>query len=749
MTTRQQDNEKSALWAYNHQHSHYHGQYMDNKAEYNRTKVHAVVVQFKRSAATWNALDASKDSDATGGTTTTAAPPVSLFPSAPMTSASKAPSMASRDPNDSMDTPASSIQSGSVSQTPERKPSQDPKKTVSIAPNHRSSPPQPLSDASLRTKSSSPGSLITPPVLPTEIPHSTTPGLTFYVCAKELLANTKPVRVYDNGRALILCPCKIAAQCPRKNDCSEAHLRKMPALAAKDEKVSMRHPPQRLVDITDCGNDKIMVKGKHGVYTLDDDVEITAGLCFSAYLRKNRIASSAIPKICPNFLSPQGCPNRALCDYVHVHTDKSAGRPLTFASTSLLTDVFTDQSTKEEDKLFKEFLGKLEIRTMGELQQLSHEAVEGILAAAASDPHTLSCWQLLASRRSFPPSTTLEYVLKSFCQFDDDDVEKVTAIAPDVQSLVALKKGRLFSVDIPLRLLETCLQIRSRHEPKANPTYISLSRNEMSDVSFICKLADEVLAFRQHHAHPSWRKQDETRPVVTSLITYVNPATCSCKALSQREEDDEDGGGGSTAVTPHLGPLLHTASPMMSLSLGGSNVEKGEVTIATGYPTLSTTLGVPNANATDSSIPSTPQNKSSQPKKALQFELWCRCPRNYEMAVNYELSTPSGSRCSEQNCLGLLASKGLPTSCIREVFVHGYTASGSDTNPLFPCGVCENMLRRVSKDVVKKHRGDVRIFMYDSALNWKKLVTMPVSEISNRSGSKFKQFVEELRDDDE
>lgn len=726
MTSRTQDNEKSALWAYNHQHSHYHGQYMDNKAEYNRTKVHAVIVQFKRSAATWNAMSAVDEPA-----------PVSAFPSAPVATKPPLPtSTVHANPNDSTD-----LLQSSITQTPERKASQDPsKKSVTIANSHRS-PPQPLSDTSLRQKQPSPGSLTTPTSLPpAEVPSSSAPGLAFYVCSKELVANTKPVRVFDAGRALVLCPYKTGTLCPRKNNCTEAHLRK------DDPKAPTKNPPMKLVDITSYGSDKIMVKGKHGVYTLDDDVEITAGLCFSAYLRKNRIATSAIPKICTNFLSPQGCPNRALCDYIHVHSDKSAGRPLTFASTSLLSDVFLDQANKEDDRLFKEFLSRLEIRTMGELQRLSHDAMEGILSAAASDPHTLSCWQLLASKRSFPPSTALEYVLKSFSQFDDDDIERVTAIAPDVQSLVALKKGRLFALEgIPLKLLETCLQIRSRHEPKAAPTYISLSRNEMSDVSFICQLADEVLAFRLNHAHPSWRKQDETRPVVTSLITYVNPATCTCKALGRREDDEEEGGPGSAAVTPHLGPLAHTASPMVILSLTGSSTAQ-EVVVAPGYPTLSTTHPTP---ANSDSYPSTPHSKPQPTKKPLQFELWCRCPRMYEMAVNYELSTPSGSRCSEQNCLGLLASKGLPTSCIREVFVHGYTANGNDTNPLFPCGVCENMLRRVSKDVVKKHRGDVRIFMYDSAVNWKKLVTMPVSEISNRSGSKFKQFVEELRDDDE
>ena len=59
------------------------------------------------------------------------------------------------------------------------------------------------------------------------------------------------------------------------------------------------------------------------------------------------------------------------------------------------------------------------------------------------------------------------------------------------------------------------------------------------------------------------------------------------------------------------------------------------------------------------------------------------------------------------------------------------------------------MFRRVSKDVHKEHGGDVMLYMFDVEENPRKLVVMPVTEMSNRDGANFKRFVEEdLRDDD-
>ncbi len=94
--------------------------------------------------------------------------------------------------------------------------------------------------------------------------------------------------------------------------------------------------------------------------------------------------------------------------------------------------------------------------------------------------------------------------------------------------------------------------------------------------------------------------------------------------------------------------------------------------------------------------------------------------------------------------MGKIASNGLPTHCIREVFVHG-AAAKEDPNPLFPCGVCESMFKRISKDVQEHNQrvGDLTLYMFDQIDHPKKLVCMNFHEISHRQGTMFKKFVEE------
>jgi hypothetical protein len=85
---------------------------------------------------------------------------------------------------------------------------------------------------------------------------------------------------------------------------------------------------------------------------------------------------------------------------------------------------------------------------------------------------------------------------------------------------------------------------------------------------------------------------------------------------------------------------------------------------------------------------------------------------------------------------------GLPTHVVREVFVHGFVSSGKDPNPLFPCGVCENMFKKVLSDVQTKHRGDVTLYMFNKAVSPTQLVVMNLAEISLRVGALFRRFVD-------
>ena len=97
--------------------------------------------------------------------------------------------------------------------------------------------------------------------------------------------------------------------------------------------------------------------------------------------------------------------------------------------------------------------------------------------------------------------------------------------------------------------------------------------------------------------------------------------------------------------------------------------------------------------------------------------------------------------------MGKIASLGVPTYAIREVFVHAGSYPGrvarNDPNPLFPCAVCENMLRRVSKDVLKAHGGDVILYMFDGEHDPRKLVMIPILEMSHREGATFRRFLED------
>ena len=72
-----------------------------------------------------------------------------------------------------------------------------------------------------------------------------------------------------------------------------------------------------------------------------------------------------------------------------------------------------------------------------------------------------------------------------------------------------------------------------------------------------------------------------------------------------------------------------------------------------------------------------------------------RGTKRFVTGMNYELSTPSGSRCAEQNAIGV-AIANYPTlrfDGIREVLVYG---GGAFKNPLYPCGVCIENLRKIN-----------------------------------------------------
>ncbi|CAG9584149.1 conserved hypothetical protein [Leishmania major strain Friedlin] len=249
-----------------------------------------------------------------------------------------------------------------------------------------------------------------------------------------------------------------------------------------------------------------------------------------------------------------------------------------------------------------------------------------------------------------------------------------------VGDLLSLTASAFMQLQVTPFVMNACSLIRTRYGTDETFTIIDLKKEQPN--TFFSNATRIIQNFCRTHAHCSWRKHNPSRLVVTSVLTFVDVNKCHCHLNGDNPEDTHD--------------------------------ERIDAPITADIEAMGTPSGS-----------------------------WCQCMRGGVIAVNYELSTPSGSRCSEQNAMGKLASLGVPTWGVREVFVHGMAAT--EPNPLFPCGVCENMLRRVTKDVLAHYGGDVTLYMFD-ATTPRKIVFLPIPEISNRDGANFKKFVaEDLR----
>jgi len=63
--------------------------------------------------------------------------------------------------------------------------------------------------------------------------------------------------------------------------------------------------------------------------------------------------------------------------------------------------------------------------------------------------------------------------------------------------------------------------------------------------------------------------------------------------------------------------------------------------------------------------------------------------------MNFELSQPTGSRCAEQSAIGAAVAQFVPRQEMRAIAVLDPLGPN---NPLAPCGVCIEMLRKIQKD---------------------------------------------------
>eukprot|EP01060_Flectonema_neradi_P032014 TRINITY_DN5010_c0_g1_i1.p1 TRINITY_DN5010_c0_g1~~TRINITY_DN5010_c0_g1_i1.p1 ORF type:complete len:562 (+),score=102.13 TRINITY_DN5010_c0_g1_i1:1625-3310(+) len=520
----------------------------------------------------------------------------------------------------------------------------------------------------------------------------------FRLCSKQQVHSTRATQPQNLGRVLVSCDnYESTSKCSEGDNCFKGHVDKLPT-DVKLTKADLQTPLILIADRT--------AKSLYSV--VPGEADDTVGLRIACSMRSHpflkRYATTK-SYLCEDHTKRGSCERGGVCPYVHtrVMNEHSVYPPDVRGGDGVLEaisgiDVITDRH--------KEFVSHLtkyhQIETVSDLTRLSNETFDMV---SQQDPNNIDLWQLLKQLRDLSDNLDVVSALKKFHPPPNDVVETLQANSiVDVRSLRMMHFNSLLSLDIPARWMSILQTIRERGTTSSNTDPFKVI--DVPDMGEEYQIIIRKLLSLQHNVHPAWRK-GTTRQTVTTAITYARDCSCSSASYEQHYL--------SPVVTP-----VHRREPPELLLLGGS---------FSPYPVIAK---------------SPTRDRRDQPTPTSPTWTWCSCKRETVYSVNYELSTPSGSRCSEQNALGVLSSSGLPPSCVREVFVHGFIAEeGNDPNPLFPCGVCENMFRRLSRDVFRTHGGDIILFMFDcQGDNPKRLIRMPFSEISNRESERFRSFVQ-------
>jgi len=108
----------------------------------------------------------------------------------------------------------------------------------------------------------------------------------------------------------------------------------------------------------------------------------------------------------------------------------------------------------------------------------------------------------------------------------------------------------------------------------------------------------------------------------------------------------------------------------------------------------------------------------------------------YVTAVNYELSSPGGSRCAEQNAIGMAIANepDLRFEEINEIVVYG---AGGLSNPCWPCGVCMENLRKLNNKNQIRIYGYPAEYIYESGRLPSNMLELSVSKLNQRQGEKI------------
>ncbi|CAJ1038692.1 putative A distinct subfamily of CDD/CDA-like deaminase [Leishmania utingensis] len=420
-----------------------------------------------------------------------------------------------------------------------------------------------------------------------------------------------------------------------------------------------------------------VARAGQNVRVAQNHIQPTAGYFFSLGLKAAKVLPAVVPTMCR---FNKACRNGISCLYIH--TDQTVTPKQTQTSGISLCEwsrhVMDVALSQKEAGRFFEFLDEQGVHTVGDMQVLGNVAFDSL--AARVPPQWAEAFLTLSVLRDLDTKMPLQSALMAFPRIEAP--VELPVYLNTVGDLLNLTASAFVQLPVAPFVMDVCSLIRARYGTDEAFNIIDLKKEHPN--SFFSNATRMIQHFCRTRAHCSWRKHDPTRPVVTSVLTFVDVNRCHCHR------------NGDNPYNTH------------------------EEHIEASFPSDIEAMGTPSGS-------------------------WCQCMRRGVIAVNYELSTPSGSRCSEQNAMGKLASLGVPTWGVREVFVHGM-ASKKEANPLFPCGVCENMLQRVTKDVLAHYGGDITLYMFD-ATTPRKIVFLPIPEISNRDSANFKKFVaEDLRD---
>eukprot|EP01062_Namystynia_karyoxenos_P016252 TRINITY_DN15924_c0_g1_i1.p1 TRINITY_DN15924_c0_g1~~TRINITY_DN15924_c0_g1_i1.p1 ORF type:complete len:725 (+),score=219.89 TRINITY_DN15924_c0_g1_i1:148-2322(+) len=586
----------------------------------------------------------------------------------------------------------------------------------------------------------------------------------FFICLKSRVAVTSALypQHISEKRFLTCCP-DYPGGCRRGSSCRKAHVDAsgwevpLPPLGRDVEGLRLL-----VVD----RHDKALFHADAG----EVDCDSLGIRCAVALQRDPNLApyKAARMFLCQDHYKRKGgCPRGLQCPYVHYTHSKIQARhicefPPSIAAADLLDTKLVlllgkPPEGSTEHRRAMDFARRLRdehyVHTVGDLNLLSSEVFE--FTAGCAQPDDEDLWGLLAVMRMMPPMLSVRGALAKFPPLasgmadalmaspiygpngraEADPISRSLDVLNErgVQTMSDLRKfsaRELIELPVPASVKGWLQRIRNRDPDDDAESFAVFAIDDIRagaqqgdpTDSYLCRAVDELLACKGT-THPSWRKasQGGKNMTVTTVISYAE--RCKCKAGPQHP--------GVTLGQRRLppGPERHTPyqpPPARARSSGGSS--------AGGDPGGSPFYGGGRQAGG--------QGGSERQRRLRQRAGWCRCEKKTVVSVNYELSTPAGSRCSEQNGLGRISAlPGVPISAIRDVFVHGQCA-GPEPNPLFPCGVCEQMFRRLTGEVKRAHGADINLFMFDAQNAPRKLIYMPFSEISSRSGGRFQQFLE-------